>query len=197
MFTYAVALTGGIGTGKSTVSGYFKQDGWEVIDADKIAHKVLNDQLSTLVKLFGEKIVNSLGEVNREVLAQIVFTNQNKLHQLEAVMHPKIKENIIALALPIDEKKKPYIVDIPLFYEKESYAIEKVLVVYAPKTLQISRLMEQRGYSYEEAMQRIHAQLDIESKKQKATYLLDNSGTLEDLQKKYMTIKTEIEKDFK
>lgn len=181
-FQYAIALTGGIGSGKSTASSLLKLYGYQIIDADSIAHKVLEDSSTEVICLFGEGILEE-GKINRKALGAIVFANSQAKKQLEALLHPKIKEEIYKQAQKLESQKMPYFIDIPLFYETRNYPISEVLLLYVPKEIQIQRLIKREGLTKEAANQRILAQIPLEDKKQWASYVIDNSGSLENLQK--------------
>ncbi len=190
-FDYAVALTGSIATGKSTVVSCFKEEGFEVIDADKIAHEVLAAQHQEIARRFGQELVQD-GEVDRKGLGAIVFADERKRKELEALLHPLIYQHIEKRAKELDASKRLYFVDIPLFYETNRYPIKRVLVVYAPPLVQLQRLMLRDGLSKEEAQKRIAMQLPIEEKRQKADYVIDNSGTLTALKHECKRIKEQI-----
>ena len=192
MFQNAIVLTGGIATGKSTVSSLMALSGFRVIDADKIAHSVLDNSQAEIAKAFGaEYIVN--GKVDRKRLGSLIFTDSQKRLELEAIVHPKIKAEIEQQAQKQEAFGKPYLIDIPLFFEREGiYDIERVIVVYAPKETQLDRLIKREGLSQAEALQRINAQLPIESKREKATFLIDNSKDLPHLQNECERVKKEI-----
>jgi dephospho-CoA kinase len=192
MFKNGIVLTGGIATGKSTVSALMQLFGFRVIDADKIAHKILDEEIDSIRKHFGKEYIID-NRVDRKKLGKLVFANRAKRLELESILHPKIKEQIIYEAKKQESFNKPYFIDIPLFFEREGvYDIKKVLVVYAPKDIQLQRLIKREGFSKEEAMQRIDTQLPIDTKKQKATYLIDNSKDLAHLQNECLRIKEEI-----
>jgi dephospho-CoA kinase len=195
LFRYAVALTGGIGTGKSTVSKTMERLGLRVIDADTIAHRVLDVQSRHIAEMFGNDIVHG-GRVDRKALGSIVFSDEVERKKLEGLLHPLIQQEIEAQASKLDKLGEPYLIDIPLFYERNTYPISRVLVVHAPKKLQITRLMERNGLSKTEALQRIGAQMDIEQKRDKTTYLIDNTGDLEQLKRECRRVYTEIVTDF-
>ncbi len=195
MLKNAIVLTGGIASGKSTVTALMQLFGFRVIDADKIAHEVLNNSSSEIVKIFGQGYVNS-GIVDRKKLGSLVFANREKRLELEAILHPKIKSEILEQASKQEKLGKPYFIDIPLFFEREgAYDIDKVLVVYTPKEIQLERLIKREGLSQEEAKQRINAQLPIDTKREKASYLIDNSKNLAHLQSECERVKEEILKD--
>ena len=195
MFDYAIALTGGIATGKSSVAKLFREDGFEVIDADIIAHEVLDKEVSCVAKMFGSKMIKG-GRVDREALGKVVFSDATQRKRLEALLHPLIYKQIKQEAAKLERKKRPYIVDIPLFFETNRYAISKVLVVYAPVSLQLKRIVLRDGSSATEAQKRIEAQIDIEAKVKKASYVIENRGTLETLKEEYLRVKREILGDF-
>ncbi|MFK5976980.1 MAG: dephospho-CoA kinase [Sulfurovum sp.] len=181
LFEYAIALTGGIASGKSSVVDIMLSLGFEVIDADKVAHEVLDREKQKVVKLFGETILVE-DKINRKALGSIVFGDKSKLKQLEALLHPLIYEEIEAQAREKDIKEKPYFIDIPLFFESDRYQnISKSLLVYTPKEKQLERLIKRDNSTKEEALLRINSQMDIEEKKSLATYIIDNSGSQERL----------------
>ena len=195
MLKNAIVLTGGIASGKSTVTALMQLFGFRVIDADKIAHEVLNNSSSEIVKVFGQEYVNS-SIVDRKKLGSLVFANREKRLELEAIVHPKIKAEILEQASKQEKLGKPYFIDIPLFFEREgAYDIDKVLVVYTSKEIQLERLIKREGLSQEEAKQRINAQLPIDTKREKASYLIDNSKNLAHLQSECERVKEEILKD--
>jgi len=194
-FKYAIALTGGIATGKSSVSKIFEKEGFTVIDADSIAHQVLNDAAEDVVELFGEEVLYESG-VNRKALGAIVFQDVQKRKALEALLHPLIYKKILQLSQKEDKKKKPYLIDIPLFFETGRYNTCRVIVVYATQSQQIERGMQRDQLPYKEILRRISAQIDIEEKCSKATYLIDNSGDETQLYRESMRIINEIKKDF-
>ena len=195
LFKYAIALTGSISTGKSTAVELLKQNGFHVIDADSIAHQILDEQHLAIVKEFGEAFVKDQ-KVDRKLLGEMIFSDQEKRKVLEELLHPLIYARIAEESTLLDKRSEPYIVDIPLFFEGGRYAIESVIVVYANKEQQLQRLMQREGYSEKEALLRIDAQIDIEEKRLNATYVIDNSGDLKHLQYETERIREEILGDF-
>jgi dephospho-CoA kinase len=194
-FAYAVALTGGIATGKSSVARMFEADGYRVIDADKVAHAVLEDQKEKIAEMFGEAMVKE-GYVDRKALGAVVFADPLKRKKLEQLLHPLIYEEIEAQAKTEDAKRKPYIVDIPLFFEGKRYPIARSLVVYAPQKIQIERAVARDGLDREAVLERIAAQIDIEEKRYMGDFVIDNSGDQNQLRIEYERIKEAIEKEF-
>lgn len=195
-FEYAIALTGSIATGKSTVVSCFSKLGFDIIDADQIAHTILNEEYEAILKLFGKEVTKE-GKVDRKALGKIVFSDKNKRQQLEALLHPLIYLRIEVLSIALDRKKKPYFVDIPLFFEGKRYPIKKVLVVYTPPALQLQRLRQRDAMDAAEAEKRIKIQISIDKKRKKADYVIDNSGTLTALKYECERVKEEILGDFR
>ncbi len=191
-FDYAVVLTGGIATGKSTVAKLFLEDGFSLIDADRVAHYVLDLNHNKIAELFGfNYVVDS--KVDRKALGGLIFSNPKEKLRLEKLLHPLIFEEIERKAILFDKFKKSYIVDIPLFFESMGrYPIENSIVVYAPKELQLERLMLRDGLNNIEAQQRIDSQLSIEKKRDLGTYIIDNSKNLKNLQQEYVRVKKQI-----
>ncbi|HFQ61767.1 MAG TPA: dephospho-CoA kinase [Epsilonproteobacteria bacterium] len=194
-FKYAIALTGSIATGKSTVAKFFTLFGFTVIDADQISHDILDAQQFKIAQLFGEHLVKE-GKVDRKALGRIVFSDTDKRKKLEGLLHPLIFDEIKCLSEEEEKLKKPYFVDIPLFFENERYPITKSLVVYTPKYIQLKRLVLRDGYNEEEALNRIEMQIDIEEKRKRASYVVDNTDDLIALKHECMRVKEKIEKDF-
>ena len=180
-YEYAIALTGGIATGKSTVASLLGLNGLRVIDADIISHKILDANTAWVSENFGEEFIKS-SKVNRNELGKVVFSDAEAKAKLEAFLHPKIRAEIEAQSIKQDGFKFPYLIDIPLFFENNSYDIKESVVVYTPKKIQLERFIKRNGFSQEESLRRIASQMDIEEKKKRATWVIDNSGKLKHLQ---------------
>ncbi len=191
LFKNAIALTGGISTGKSTVCKILKLHGFSIIDADKIAHKLLDENSSKIAQIFGKKYVKD-NKVLRKELGKIIFSNEENKLKLEALLHPLIEKEIIKQSKSLEKQNKAYFIDIPLFFEKMPYPIPKSLVVYIPKSLQVKRLMKRDNISKEEALLKISNQWDIEKKKELAHMVIDNSKDLENLKREVERIIKEI-----
>jgi dephospho-CoA kinase len=194
-FRYAIVLTGSIATGKSSVAVILKKMGFEIIDADTIAHEILNAQHQQISEIFGEDIVQK-GMVNRKALGAIVFSDEQKRKNLEQLLHPLIYKRIEALSEKLDNKEVPYLIDIPLFFETNRYPIKKSLVVYTPLKIQLKRLMQRDNAQKIDAQKRIDTQISIEEKVKRASYVIDNSGTLAELERECLRVKEEILGDF-
>lgn len=181
-YEYAIALTGGIATGKSTVASLLMLNGMRIIDADTISHEILDASLAWVRENFGEAFVDG-AKVNRTKLGTLIFSNREAKKKLEDFLHPKIRAEIEQRSIKQDSFKFPYLIDIPLFFENGGYDIKESVVVYVPKELQLERFMKRNGYSKEESLRRIESQMDIEEKKKRATWVIDNSGDLKHLQR--------------
>lgn len=180
-FEHAIALSGGIATGKSTVASLMGLNGIRVIDADKISHEILDSSVQWVREVFGEEYISG-EKVDRKKLGSLIFSTPHAKKILEDFLHPLIKERILELSAKQEQLGFAYLIDIPLFFEKGSYDIQESVVVYTPKELQLKRFMKRNGYSREESLRRIESQMDIEEKRRRATYIIDNSGDLKHLQ---------------
>ncbi|QPH83690.1 dephospho-CoA kinase [Campylobacter concisus] len=183
-FPNAYVITGSIASGKSTAINLLKERGFSVIDADVIAHEQLEICKCEIARVFKEQILDEVGKIDRKKLGVIVFNDPKKLKILEQILHPKIKEEILSRATKLERLGQVYFVDIPLFFEKEDYYAEfkNVAVIYAPKELLLSRLMNRNGLKLEEAKARVELQMDIEQKRKKANFIIDNSSDKENLE---------------
>ncbi|ADV45305.1 dephospho-CoA kinase [Nitratifractor salsuginis] len=195
-YEHAVILTGGIATGKSTATALLQLYGFRVIDADAIAHEMLDRHADEVVKRFGAEFLTEGGKIDRKALGAHIFAHPEERKALEAILHPPIREEILRRSEEQERLGKPYLIDIPLFFESGEYPIEKSVVVYTPKEIQLRRLMERDGFSEEEAKRRIDAQLDIEEKRKRATWVIDNSGDLKQLSRECERVKEGILKTF-
>lgn len=180
-----VGLTGGIACGKSTVANMFMELGCVVIDADKAAREVVEPGqkgLEGVIQRFGKSILNEHGRLDRKALGQIVFSDEQARTDLNAILHPLIRQRMAEKKEEAWIRNPPFILmDIPLLFEsKQEYTVDSVIVVYVSPYLQLMRLMERDQLTIQEAQQRIESQMPIEEKKQRADFLIDNSGTQAD-----------------
>ncbi|UOS02285.1 dephospho-CoA kinase [Helicobacter pylori] len=181
----AIALTGGIGTGKSTTIKILELQGYQILDADKIAHQLLQEHRFEIAQHFGSEILEK-DILNRKKLGAIVFQNANELKWLEDFLHPLIRECMLQKAYELEKNHEAYFLDIPLFFEvggKKCYPVSKVVLIYAPRVLQIERLLERDKLKEAEILQRLACQMDIEQKRAMSDYIIDNSSSLKDLNK--------------
>ncbi|MFC4769930.1 dephospho-CoA kinase [Effusibacillus consociatus] len=195
-----VGLTGGIATGKSTVSSMFRQLGAPIVDADVIARLVVEPDRPAwrdLVAHFGEGILLPDRSIDRVKLGSIVFSDVSQRDKLNRIVHPRVREESsrqIALHLEKDPKR-PVIQDVPLLIETGLYKqMDKVILVYVDEETQLKRLMERNAMTEEEAIKRIRAQMPIEEKRRYADYLIDNRGTLEETRVQVERIWEELRK---
>ncbi len=180
-YEYAIALTGSIATGKSTVASLIALNGMRIIDADTISHEILDASASWVEETFGKEYLR-LGKVDRPKLGTFVFSNEQAKKTLEEFLHPKIQAEIEKRSEKQDKLKFPYLIDIPLFFENNNYDIKDSVVVFTPAEVQLERFMKRNGYSKEESLKRIATQLPIQEKKERATWVIDNSKDLKHLQ---------------
>ena len=179
-FKNAIVLTGGIGTGKSTVASFLKLYGYKIIDADEISKKIFEEKKDKIKEIFGTN--------ERKKLRKIVFNDKEKLKVLEDLILPDVKKEVLQKASLLEKDNIPYFVDLPLYFEKQNYdEFEKVLVIYAPKETQIKRVMSRDNVDEKNAKAILNNQLDIEKKKSLATFVIDNSKDLKNLQKEIET----------
>lgn len=181
-----VGLTGGIATGKSTVSRMFQSLGAPIVDSDVIARWVVEPQRPAwrdIVSIFGTSVLSTDGTINRTVLGELIFSSQERRQQLNQIVHPRIREEAerqIQRYLQ-EDPQRPVIQDVPLLIETGLYkSMDAVILVYVDVEVQRRRLLQRDGWTEEQADQRIASQIPIEDKKQFATYLIDNQGSMQD-----------------
>ncbi len=181
-FKNAIALTGGIATGKSSVCSILKLYGYHIIDADKIAHDVLHDNKDNIAQMFGDQFIID-DRVDRKKLGDLIFNNKSQRKKLENLLHPIIRQTIQQLAKEREKFQVPYILEIPLFFDKRGYNwIKRNILVYTPKEIQLQRLLNRAKISHEKAKNIIKSQMDIEEKRKLADFVIDNSKDLKHLQ---------------
>ncbi len=195
LYRYAIALTGGIATGKSTVASIMKLYGIQVIDADDIAHELLDLHHEKIAEMFGEEFVRK-GKVLRTNLGKIIFSDEANKKKLEAFIHPLIRKEIEKRAKVFDAREFPYLIDIPLFFENDAYDIKESVVVYTPPEIQLERYMKRNDLTEEEALVRINSQMNIDEKKKRATWVIDNSKNLKHLQAECEAFVDKIKEDY-
>ncbi|MDQ6418389.1 dephospho-CoA kinase [Paenibacillus sp. LHD-117] len=184
-----IGLTGGIASGKSTVSRMLAERGAALVDADAVAREVVQPGeavLEAISSLFGQAVIQEDGTLNRKALGDIVFRDKAMLEKLEGITHPAIRARMretIRRHAEADPKRL-VVADIPLLYEtKQAHLYKGVMVVYVPASVQVQRLMERNGMEREEAERRVSLQMDIEEKRGLADWVIDNSGTIEETNK--------------
>ncbi len=182
-----IGITGGIGTGKSTVSNYLIEKGYNVIDADKISREIIgNIQIKKIIiQTFGSQILedplNINSNISRNKLRKIVFSNKKNTVKINDIMHPAIIEEI-KRQIDLQKTRKLVFVDVPLLFETNlEYLFDKILLVYANQEIQIKRVMERDDKDREETIKIIKSQMNIEEKKYKSDYIIENISTVKDL----------------
>jgi dephospho-CoA kinase len=180
-----IGLTGGIASGKSTVAQMFQQCGITVVDADVIAKEAVEQGMPAYQKIaetFGEGVLLETGDIDRRKLGEIVFANEEKRLQLNAIVHPEVRKMMIKQRDEAIRAGERFVVlDIPLLYESGlEHLTDKVIVVWVPMELQLERLMKRNRLNKDEALNRIHAQQSLDEKKKRADAVIDNSGSLKD-----------------
>lgn len=181
--TYVLGVTGGIATGKSTVSNIFKKLGIPVIDADLVSRQVVEPEavgLSQLVDYFGEKILNSHGHLDRQTLADIIFDDSEQRQALNDILHPLIREEILKQKEDYIKRNEPLLVlDIPLLFEADyNHECNGIMVVSVSQSNQLKRLKDRNRLSHDQAASRIQAQMPLEEKIAMADFVIDNNGTI-------------------
>lgn len=190
-----VGLTGGIASGKSTVSSILRELGAVVIDADQLAREVVakgTPGLAEVVEAFGPDILTEDGHLDRPRMGSIVFKDEGLRRKLEAIVHPRVFELYAAL-----EASAPaggiVVHDIPLLVESgRAEEFDVVVVVDVPDEVQVERMVRDRGMSEEDARARIAAQATREERRAVATYVIDNTGTREDLRHQVTEVFAEL-----
>ncbi|EHL73116.1 MULTISPECIES: dephospho-CoA kinase [Bacillus] len=183
-----IGLTGGIASGKSTVSSLLKEKGFTVIDADVAARIVVQpgeEAYKKIVETFGKDILLENGEINRPKLGDLVFRDEQKRLQLNAIVHPAVrKQMLLEKEQAIRNGKQTIFLDIPLLFESGlTWMVDKTIVVYVDENIQLQRLMKRNGLDKEAAEIRISAQMPLEEKASKADAVINNNGTITETKK--------------
>ncbi|HCY6101135.1 TPA: dephospho-CoA kinase [Staphylococcus aureus] len=175
-----IGLTGGIASGKSTVSELLSVFGFKVVDADKAAREAVkkgSKGLAQVREVFGDEAIDENGEMNRRYMGDLVFNHPEKRLELNAIIHPIVRDIM-------EEEKQEYlkqgynvIMDIPLLFENElENTVDEVWVVYTSESIQMDRLMQRNNLSLEVAKARVYSQISIDKKSRMADHVIDNLG---------------------
>lgn len=189
-----IGLTGGIASGKSTVSRFFKELGLEILDADVVAKDIAKrkDIVEKTIEIFGTDIVDKSGDISRERLRAKAFADKSLLKRLNSLIHPKVIE-VFQKRKAGTDKNEVVVFDIPLLFETEmEYLCDIVVVVALDREKQILRVMERDKNSKELAQNIVDAQMPLEKKIEKADIVLYNNGTIEDLKDETIKIYNEL-----
>jgi dephospho-CoA kinase len=180
-----VALTGGIGSGKSTVARMLSEFGAVVIDADELARAAVDPATPGLVKVvdrFGSGILGAGGELDREALARIVFDDEDARRGLEAIVHPEVARLLAERVEPYRATDALVVYDVPLLAETGTASVfDRVITVSAPEPVRAQRLASERGMDPEEARRRMAAQASDADREAIADLVITNDGSLRDL----------------
>ncbi len=175
-----IGLTGGIASGKSTVSELLSVFGFKVVDADKAAREAVkkgSKGLAQVREVFGDEAIDENGEMNRRYMGDLVFNHPEKRLELNAIIHPIVRDIM-------EEEKQEYlkqgynvIMDIPLLFENElENTVDEVWVVYTSESIQMDHLMQRNNLSLEDAKARVYSQISIDKKSRMADHVIDNLG---------------------
>ena len=195
--TLVLGLTGGIATGKSTADKFFEEKNIPIVDCDEIAHNIMNvnkPAWKDIKEVFGEKYLNEDQTINRKKLGKLVFNDPTKMKILNEITHPRIFQEMESqIAQYKSEGYSLIIVDAPVLFESHSEKYyDKTLVISLPQDLQIKRLMARNNLTKEEALSTINSQMSLKEKEARATYVIENTGSVEDLYKKLNELLTKI-----
>ena len=195
-----VGLTGGVASGKSTISTLLAELGAVVIDADVIAREVVaagTPGLQRVVEEFGSELLTAGGELDRPAMGRLVFADEGARRRLEAIVHPMVHEQIAAREQAAGEADADAVVvhDIPLLVEggpERRRDFDELVVVDVPEETQVERMVTDRGWDEDDARSRIRAQASREERRAVATHVIDNTGTREDLRDRVAEVFTEL-----
>ena len=180
-----IGITGGIASGKSTVTNFLRQKGFEVVDADAHVHQLQKSGgrlYQILVEHFGEKILLENGELNRPLLASLIFSNSEEQEWSKETQGQIIREELGSLRDKLAQTEDLFFMDIPLLFEQE-YAswFDETWLVYVSRDTQLDRLMKRDYLTIEDAQARLASQWSLEEKKRMASHILDNNGSREQM----------------
>ena len=180
-----IGITGGIASGKSTVTNFLRQKGFQVVDADAVVHDLqkLGGRLyQLLVQHFGQEIILENGELNRPLLASLIFSNPEEREWSKQTQGEIIREELAALRDQLAQTEAIFFMDIPLLFEQDYSAwFDETWLVYVDRDVQVERFMKRNQLSKEVAESRLAAQWSLEKKKDLASHVLDNNGSRDQL----------------
>ncbi len=197
-----IGLTGGMGTGKSTAASMIQSFGYHVLNADKSAHKALQKDspvFPDIIKVFGDKVLQADGQIDRKKLGEIVFSDKFMLSKLESITHPYIqnetqKERESLLKSGVEMA----FYDIPLLFEKKmEKKFDRIVSVVCKKETQLQRAMERTGLSEIAIRKRLANQIGLETKAKHSHYVIRNDGSIEELKMKVQDLLLQLKKDLK
>jgi dephospho-CoA kinase len=190
---YRIGLTGGIGSGKSTISAYLKELGFQIVDADQVAREVLDiypEILEFIRNEFGEGFFNENGTLNRRKLGDFLFCNRDKLEKYEAVILPFIKKEIFSRLEKLENSGLSVcFLDAPTLIEAGMHKLmDKNILVWVDRETQIERVTKRDSMEYAQIMGRISSQMDLDKKKEMVDFVVDNSAGIEEAKREVREI---------
>ncbi len=188
-----IGLTGGIASGKSTVSDWLRNHNYHLIDADRIARDVVipgSEGLRRIAAVFGDRILLEDGRLNRSKLGNLIFHNEDQRKNLNRMIHPLIRTEMRKQLKLLETLGAPVVfLDVPLLFEGSFEGwTDKTIVVYATKDNQIQRLMTRNSLTKAEALSRINTQMPLEEKKKRASAVIDNNGTIRETEEQLVKL---------
>ena len=180
-----IGITGGIASGKSTVTNFLRKQGFQVVDADAVVHQLQKHGarlFQALVQHFGQEIILENGELNRPLLASFIFSNPEEREWSRITQGEIIREELATLRDQLVQTKEIFFMDIPLLFEQDYVSwFDETWLVYVDRDVQVERLMKRDHLSKNEAESRLAAQWPLEKKKDLASHVLDNNGSRDQL----------------
>ncbi|EMG34498.1 dephospho-CoA kinase [Streptococcus oralis] len=180
-----IGITGGIASGKSTVTNFLRQKGFQVVDADAVVHQLQKPGgrlYQVLVQHFGQEIILENGELNRPLLASLIFSNPEEREWSKQTQGEIIREELATLRDQLAQTEAIFFMDIPLLFEQDYSAwFDETWLVYVDRAVQVERFMKRDQLSKDGAESRLAAQWSLEEKKKLATHILDNNGSRDQL----------------
>jgi len=191
-----IGITGGIASGKSTVSLYLQELGFTIVDADLASRAVVEpgeEAYHQVVKAFGEDILLTDGNIDRVKLGSIIFNDQEKRLLLNGIVHPAVRNWMrLKTEAALSSGEETVFMDIPLLFEsKLTFMVDKTLLIYVDEQVQLQRLMNRNGLSEKEALARINSQMPLADKKALADAVIDNNGDINETKRQVKAILSE------
>lgn len=193
---FVLGVTGSFGSGKTIVARLLAGRSAKIIDADRLAHKLIlpgKSAFKKIIRVFGKGVLDSRGKLNRRKLADLVFADKAKIVKLNMIVHP---EAIRQIKNEIMSSRKPVILDAPLLIEAGMHkAVDKLVVVSINKKEQVRRLVKKYGFSRRHILQRLKSQIPLKRKARLADFIIDNSGSIAKTRKQVALIRRKLWKN--